>query len=285
MTIIDITEENVGDYEGVISPEYLENIGRRYYRGIVGSDPETGGLRAALFWELKDAEDEEADTVSELQYFFAAGEDEGIELLEEYLKKSAENNVVVSDFEFQEMSIEEQTAMERSGFSLSTGESRDVFVTVEELAELKIAKKDPPDYIRSLNDLLPRQFKAGLMRSVFHKRYGLLDDLPFLPITWYMGSISSCVITDGKVNGLLLVHKVNSEVYRVELLFAENPDANINILNMMRLSIRSASEYLLPHDKVILRRHNQAVRDLVKKLFPDKTGDQVVMGIKEHIMN
>ena len=30
MTIIDITEENVGDYEGVISPEYLENIGRRY---------------------------------------------------------------------------------------------------------------------------------------------------------------------------------------------------------------------------------------------------------------
>jgi hypothetical protein len=76
--------------------------------------------------------------------------------------------------------------------------------------------KKLPAYIKSLSDITARQYKAAIMTSVFHGRYGLLDDLPFLPMTRFDPDISSCIITDEKVNGLILVHKTMENEYIVE---------------------------------------------------------------------
>lgn len=58
------------------------------------------------------------------------------------------------------------------------------------------------------------------------------------------------------------------------------PDASINILNMMRHSIRMASKNRSSDTGVLLRRHSSYVTDLVKKLFPDKKGEPVIKGVR-----
>ena len=118
------------------------------------------------------------------------------------------------------------------------------------------------------------------MTSVLHGRYGLLDDLPFLPMNWFDTELSSCVITDGAINGLLLVRRITEGLYRVELLFAMQPDANINLLNLMRYTIRAAMKNRSADDVVILRRHSASTVALVKKLFPGRKGDEIIRGEK-----
>ncbi len=83
--------------------------------------------------------------------------------------------------------------------------------------------------MHSLSEITHRQFKAGIMTCVIHDRYGLLEDLPFLPMTRFDPDLSCCIETDGSVNGFLLVHKITRGPFRVELFFAEQPDANMNL--------------------------------------------------------
>ena len=149
-----------------------------------------------------------------------------------------------------------------------------------ESCRYRLGKRNIPDYIRSISDITSRQFKEAVMAAVFHGKYGLLDDLPFVPVTRFDPDLSSCVITDEKVRGLLLIHRTLNGTYVVELLYALQPDANINLLNMIRYSIRAADEFLSMDDRVILRVHNRATGLLIKKLFPNKRGDRVIKGEK-----
>ena len=80
------------------------------------------------------------------------------------------------------------------------------------------------------------------MNCVYHKRYGLLDDLPFLPASRFDADISSCFVQDGRICGLFLVHEVNPGTFRPELLFSVEPDASIHLLNMLRFSALAALE-------------------------------------------
>ncbi len=281
MKIVDVTEENKEEYEGLIDELTLNNIGREYCRGIAGSNEDSDDLDAAIFWELKN-KDDVAGARSEILYVLAPDEDDGDEILTAYNIRTGYDKVARSFFEFPELGSQEQRALKRKGFEIREGESRDIYVTVRDLASLKFVRKKPPSYIRSLSEITPRQFKAGLMASVLHGRYGLQEDLPFLPMSWYDPDISSCVITDEKINGLLLVHEISRGLFRVELLFAMQPDANYNLLDMMRFSIRAAAKYRSEDDRVLLRRHTQAAESLVGKLFPGKQGEEVIIGEKVH---
>ncbi len=281
MKIIDITEENKQEYEGLLDEECLRSIGREYYRGIAGNDGSSEGFNSALVWEIKGKEDIGRDTASEILFYKAPDEECGSELLAEYDSSIEFENVVKSSFEFPTLSGSERSSIEKSGYEVKGGESRDVIVTVGELASLPFAAKTPPPYIKSLAEITMRQFKAGLMASVLHERFGLLEDLPFLPMSWYHLDISSCIITDDKINGLLLVHELKEGLFIVELLFAMQPDANINLLNMIRYSIRAADRLCDKNDKVILRRHNKMSEDLIRKLFPYKKGAEVLKGEKD----
>ncbi len=184
-------------------------------------------------------------------------------------------------FELGRLEPVERSLLEEFGFELKETESRDLIVSVGELSALNLGKKKIPPYIISLSDITARQFKAGIMTGVFQGKYGILDDLPFLPMNRFDPFISCCVITDDRVGGFLLVHKTLSGVFIVELFFAVQPDANINLLNMMRYSIRTAAKLCDESDRVILRRHNSASEELIKKLFPNKKGALVIRGQKD----
>ena len=281
MNIFDITEENRDELKGIIDEETLMSIGREYYWGIAGTDEDSRELKAALIWELKGRDDEKRDTGSEIIAFMAPNEKSGEEILENYSDRAEYDSVKKSCFEFPELLNTELESMEKKGFELKEVESRDIFVTVGELNDLSFIGKKTPPYIKGLSDITEKQFKAGLMASVLHDRFGLLEDLPFLPISWYDMDISSCIITDGKINGLLLVHETADAVLRVELLFAMQPDANINLLHMIRRSVKKAAELKDSNVRVLLRRHSKMTLELVKKLFPDKKGEKAMRGKRD----
>ena len=73
-------------------------------------------------------------------------------------------------------------------------------ITEENITDyINVIPQEYCDDIKPLSVVSSRQFKAGVMTSVFHGRYGLLDDLPFLPMTRYDADISCCIETDDKI--------------------------------------------------------------------------------------
>ena len=282
MRIVELTENNVDDYESGFDYALVKNIGREYHRGLVVEKEDSSGADAAVFWELKHLDEHDKDTISEILSLIASDPEECDALLTAYNKKNLSAATEISYFEFNELDDVRREAFDRDRYKVKNSESRDIVVSVEELSKLGLADKKPPKYIRSLSELTAREFKTGIMTSVLHGRYGLQDDLPFLPMAWFDQELSSCVITDGGVNGFLLVHNIKPGLYRVELLYALQPDANINLLNMIRHSIRAAIKLISPEDKIILRRNSKATSALVKKLFPDKKGETVFLGAKEY---
>lgn len=280
MKIIELTDDNVIDYEDFFDDTVIADIGREYHEGLVIENSAGDGIRASIFWELKNAEVDDVDTTSEILDLVASDSDGCEEILRAFNEKGIESGAKRSYFEFASLDSIQKASLENDGFKIKKTESRDIFVSVGDLAKLPFMKIKPPGYIKSLSEVTERQFKTGVMTSVLHGRYGLLDDLPFLPMSWFDMTLSSCVITDGVINGLLLVRRVREGLYRVELFFAMKPDANINLLNLMRYSIRAAVSKRSKDDVVILRRHSNPAVALVKRLFPDRNGDEVMWGEK-----
>ncbi|MCR5403976.1 MAG: hypothetical protein K6E91_09210 [Butyrivibrio sp.] len=280
MTITQITEDNILQYTEIIPAELVTDLDREYFRALAGAedkdDPE-----AVIIWELKDLEDETSPTKAVIHFLDAPDDQIARMMISAFEQKIADDGVGLVTFEIKEMKEDLQSAFEEEGYVLTEENSNNITVTVSELSELRLGDRKIPDYIRSLSDINPRQFKAAVMTSVFHGRYGILDDLPFLPMTRFDQDVSSCVITDDKISGLLLVRKTMDSQYVVELFFAIQPDANKNLLNMMRFSIRSAVKYCYEEDTVILKKHNKESSLLIEKLFPDKEGPMVIKGEKE----
>ncbi len=280
LNIVDITEDNIEEFLSIVPGQYLSDIGREYIRGVAGVDSDTKEPCGAVIWEVHNLEQEHEDNKAEILWFSAQNEENAGVLLEVFDIMTGDEDVRSSYFEIENLSDEETAALENAGFFIETIEGTEVYVTVEEIGKLDIAKKKPENYVKSLSEISSIQFKAGIMNSVFHERYGLLEDLPFLPMSWFDSDLSCCVMTDDKVAGLLLVHLIKPALYRVELLFSEQLDAAINVLNMLRFSINAAKEKCFPEEEILIRRHNRTVTELCKKLFPDKKGKKVIRGIR-----
>ena len=105
-----------------------------------------------------------------------------------------------------------------------------------------------------------------------------MEDILFLPKGWFDNEISSCVVTDSKVTGLLLLHKNEEEELYVDLLFSVGAEYKIDIVNLIRFSVSKAMEKYGPDTKVIIRRHSAETEALAKTLFPEKEGEKVVLG-------
>ena len=280
MIITEITEENRTEYKEMVSDEVLSDLSRNCLKGLSGREEGSGGVRAVIIWMVKDHEDEHARAEAEILCFWTFDEAVGEELFHAFEKHIIADKVSRISFEFDELGTRERDLLANSGFEIKEAESRDICVSVGELSGLKLGRKKIPPYVKSISEISVMQFKTAIMASVFCGRYGILDDLPYLPMARYDQSISCCVITDDRVNGLLLVHKEEDGGFIVELLFAVQPDADINLLNMMKFSIDTAVRLCDREERVILRRHNKLTEALVKKLFPDKKGAVVIRGQK-----
>ncbi|MCR5251283.1 MAG: hypothetical protein K6E50_11815 [Lachnospiraceae bacterium] len=275
-----ITTDNLEEYGDRLDADAAENIGRDCFRGLSLHKGKKDPAEALLVWEVKNLE-EEADCEAELACFYAEQEKSGDALLAELNGHLAEDGVVRSFFEFPSDLKSADKCMKKAGFSVEKKESRDLVVSVGELAALDIVKRTAPAFVAPIGSLMVRQFRKGIANCMFHGRKGLVEDLATLPMSWYDEDVSCCVQADEKVNGFLLVHKTASGKLLVELLCAIGPDFRMDILYMMRYSVQAAAKKYPKDTPVILRRHSEAVKALTARLFPKKSGEKVLAGTRE----
>ncbi len=280
MDIRKINEENIEDYAELLDADTLKNMEREYFSGLAfhKSDDEPAG--SAIVWELKNTEDD-IDTEAELEYIQLEDENAGKLLFESFKKEVSESDVKRSFFELESFDEQAEKTASKEGYNPQKKESRDIVVTLEELSGLSILKKPTATYVTAINELMVRQYRKGITNCLFHGRKGLLEDLAFLPMSWFDQDVSSCVQTDGRATGFLLVHKTENDKLVVDLLFAMEPDAKINLLQMIRYSVNAAAEKYPADTEIVLRRHNDMSKGLIEKLFPDKKGVEVLTGERE----
>ncbi|MBR4515092.1 MAG: hypothetical protein IKO61_09435 [Lachnospiraceae bacterium] len=278
MDIIELNNENVSEYESVLEPDISESIGRMFYRGIaaVGEDNSPAG---AMVWEYKNMEDE-ADTDAEIYLINSEGGDALASLLSEFDSQIKGSEVTMSFLELEDISEEEKKGLKDDGFEIKEGESRDIELTVEDVKSLMALKKKLGDNVVGLDELMELQFMQGVTNCLFKGKKGLVEDLEYLEKDWFDETASSCVITDGKVSGMFLIHRFSSGVLMPVLFHASGPDSKIDLLSMIAFSARRAVENYPSDTRIVIRRHNAMVKALAAKLFAGRTGREAISGCR-----
>ncbi len=270
-----ITMDNLEDYSDILPPDIYHDMPRPFYRGLAAVD--AGETKAAMVWEYKNVE-EDVDTESMILWYFCSDEAMGDELIQEYTNEIKQEDVQRSYFEFKELSDMERSVLEKNGFSIKNEESEEVEVHMENVVKAPFAAKKAAPYVKALDVLSEKQFKRGVTNCLFHNRKGVLEDMAFLPMSWYDQNLSCCVIGDNKVIGLCLFHRSPSGVIHADLLFSMGSEYQLDILNMIRYAVHAGVAKYPKNTPVIIRRHNAEIHGLVSKLFPDLSGDIVVHG-------
>ncbi len=278
MDITEITVDNVSDFENDIDGDILENIGRKFYKGVVAQNE--GEFLGAIIWDLRYVDDIYHVTESRIDLFEVNDSEAGKNLIEYYTRTLEEDEVEKSSFELP--NSDENIAFEvlrEQGFSVDLAESSEIIVSVSDLLNLPLAqKKNIPGYIKSLSELSPRTYRRGIVDCMFHIQREVLDDLDELSIEWYEPSISCYEETDGDVSGYLLGHKCSSGKLRMELLADWGPDAQKALLHMIRFAIRCGGDNYPEDTQVIINRHDESTINLTNYLFPNATGTTCMKG-------
>lgn len=281
MEIRKITEETKEEYVQVLDRDDVEHIGRKYYRGLaLHADPDAD-VQGAMIWKLVHVPKGQK-TTAQITCFYAKDQEAGRELLTEYEKEIAAEDVTGSWFQFSRDREDVGKIFEQAGFLLKETKSRERIVTVDELSKLTgKGKLELPPNIVSINKLMLRQFQKGIMKCLFHGRAGTLEDLDTLPVGWFEPEVSCCVQSMGKVNGLLLFHQTPSGKLAVKLLFACKPATNQDLLGMIRFAIMQAQENYSPQTQVVIRSYDEATEAFARKLFPQVENQLIIEATKE----
>ena len=283
MKIVEIDQVNMDMLSDLAPGDVMENLSRTWYHGVVVQDDIDERILAAFVFEFKNADRDDMTTEAEIIWTYGYGTEVYKPLLEEYCEQISAQKAVRSYFEFPDDEEHEGICsfLLEEGFKTSKSESRDVYVTVEDLSGMKLSKKEPPFYIKPISELTTRQYRNGIVDCLFQGRRGLVEDLAWISADWFEPDVSACIVMDEKAKGFLLVHKTESGVLVVELLFAFSIDATKDLVELIKFAVRAAVEKYPPETKVLLRRHNDLVRALVEKLFPGRTGEKAIQGERE----
>ena len=87
---------------------------------------------------------------------------------------------------------------------------------------------------------------------------------------WFDLQISSCVITDGEVSGLFLIHKEEDGSIWPEYLFDRAKQPASNLVKMMEKSAALAIKNYPPETKVVIRMKTKEARELAEMMLPGK---------------
>lgn len=279
MDIIEISEENVEAFLPVLGEDLSEDVKRIYYNGI-GATDEGGQPVGAFVYELVDAESEENTKSRICLARFGNAEVSGT--LTDYYSRTAteENEVVESFYELAEES--EAQALAGIGFSMEKKEDEILTITLEELNETSLGKKTRiPDHVGDIEDLSILQFRDAVKQILFKGHKGIMEDLPFLPKSWFDNKVSACVSSGDKTPGLFLVRRTPSGVLIPALLFAYGPEYQKNLVHMIRHSLQQALEIYPPETTVRISRKNAATRALTDKLLQGRLGAQIFFGTRK----
>jgi hypothetical protein len=277
--LIEIDDDNVEEFSAFIDEDLQEQLNREFFRGIGAVDPSDTPV-GALVYELKNLESEE-DTKSRIRLLKAQSEEIENEILTEYAEAIKEDEVTESFYESPDDSLAEY--LKANGFSLTRGEGMDLVITVDQIRSLTniLKGRSTPTYIKSLSEISALQFRTFVKECLFKGEKGLVEDLAYIPKSWFEQEVSTCVVTDDKVNGSLLIRRsAGGDLYAM-LLTAFGADYQRNLALMMSFCANRVME-LYPEDtKIVIRRHNSKVQKLTEKLFASSKGAEMYSGTRK----
>ena len=275
MEPVKITAENAADFSDLIDADVKCNIGRSFFKGL-GVFHDDGKPAGAMVYELLNY-DSESDTRIRI-HSFAAADDAAAELL-----MSGYDNAVSKDGAAESLY---ETGDERinaifgsHGFNTERTESPDIVITVGELNKAMAAfMKKLPGYIHDMSGTSPLEYRDFLKKCLINGIYGQLEDLGYLPLSWFEREISSCSVSEEKLDGVLLIRKLPSQVLVPCLFTAFGIDFQKHLWFILCNSAKRVAETYPEETKVLIRRRNTSVKQLTDKLFPGKKGEEVYVG-------
>ena len=280
MHIVDLNEENIDEYIDYIAPDVAENIGRFFFRGILCFDEDD--LSGGMIWEVRNTMREEKNE-SNIVWLRIDSDEAGEFLFDNYSDLISQDDVEVSTISLPARGAsKEKESLENAGFKVVFMEGDLIKTQLSEIAELDAFKKvKPGDSIRPLKDMTQRGFNAGVRPFMDKGLYGLCQDLPYLPRSYFENDISSYSENEGQVNGLFLFHKNPSGGLAIVVMAAIGNDYGKILPQMIKHSITRAIEIYSPDTEVWIDRHNYASLALSEKLFPRGFGIPVFIGKRQ----
>ena len=280
MHIVDLNEENIDEYIDYIAPDVAENIGRFFFRGILCFDEDD--LSGGMIWEVRNTMREEKNE-SNIVWLRIDSDEAGEFLFDNYSDLISRDDVEVSTISLPARGAsKEKESLENAGFKVVFMEGDLIKTKLSEIAELDAFKKvKPGDSIRPLKDMTQRGFNAGVRPFMDKGLYGLCQDLPYLPRSYFENDISSYSENEGQVNGLFLFHKNPSGGLAIMVMAAIGNDYGKILPQMIKHSITRAIEIYSPDTEVWIDRHNYASLALSEKLFPRGFGIPVFIGTRQ----
>ena len=272
---IRITTGNLDRFKDYLDEINAADLSRHFYRGLIALTDDSPC--ACLVYELKNYEEAE-DTEAEITYFSVRDEEAGERLLSEFESEAGKARAKSIFFELPELSDLEKEVMEDIGFLIENREGQDLMLSLKELNAIPALSKKPKNYIKSIRTLPEKKLRLGINNCLFYNKKGALEDLGILPTDWFEQDISNCVLSDGKVTGLFLVHVRGDRSLSVDLLYAAGKEYQQDLLHMLRYGLAAALKKYPHETKVVVRRHNKEIRALTGKLFPGKSGRTVFAG-------
>jgi len=273
---VEITENNLESFKRLLGEDLSADLVRLYYRGIGAADEE-GNALGAMVCELLNA-DSDRDNSSRI-CFLKSGDKEVFDAMHSRYRDFTvkEEEVVESFYELPDES--EAQALAGAGFSLEKKEGSTVILTLGELEDNKLARhKKVPDRIKSIESLSILEFRNAVKQILFKGHNGILEDIAYLPMSWFDSRVSACVRSENLVPGLFLVRKTPSGVLIPVLYSAYGAEYKENMLYMLVHSLKKAFEYYPPETPVMILRQNPAIRTLTDKLIPGVTGKETFSG-------
>ncbi|MBO6137494.1 MAG: hypothetical protein J6O71_02685 [Lachnospiraceae bacterium] len=279
MEIIEISEENLESFGPLLGEDLTEDIKRIYYNGIGVAD-EDGKALGALVYELLNAESEE-DTKARICRLKAADKEVLDALTAFYADSSTKENEV--DKSFYELSEEDEAkTLNGIGFSMEKREGDALDVTLEELSRTSLGKqKILPEHVGNIEALSVLQFRDAVKQILFKGHRGLIEDIPYLPKSWFDSSVSSCVSSGGMVPGLFLIRRTPSGVLIPVLFFSYGPESKKDLLYMMRYSLQKALQIYPPETVVRIYRRTHSIRAITDNIIPNQKGKEIFWGERD----
>ena len=274
--LVELTTENITEYKSVLGAEAAENIVRKYYRGIALHEALNMSLLAVLLWEKK-------QQTAEISAFYMKDDEAGKALLAAYKEAIFAEDMTDTVIELPAEGSEAVCSLLREmGFHLQERESNEICLSVDELSQLPVMEtQNVTSEIRSIGSLTLPQMQKGLIRAHFGNKTGkMLTDLTALPVSWFEPDISCCVLQEGIVNGLLLIHKTETDRLAVQLMYIEQNLSQVYILRMIQFAVKRAREKYPADTQVVVKCCNPEIKAFTEKLFRKKSEQIVIRGEK-----
>ncbi len=263
----------------LLGEDLAEDLKRVYYGGIGVVDDASLPLGVWVY-ELLNADN---DTDIEGRICFSKNEkQEMFNLLREYYTENTleEEEITRSSYLLKEEASAKMFA--ESGFSMEKKQGEALCVTLGEITALGLAaKKKLPGYVSSIGNLTLQQFRDAVKAILFKGHKGVMDDIAYLPKSWFDAEISSCIRSGEKIPGLFLVRRTPSGTLIPALLFAYGPEFKKNLLLLLHYAIQKAVELYPPETNVLVIRKDDGTRALAGKLLPNKSGEELFFGTRE----